>query len=213
MTDTEDVIAQAMADAGGGVKDVDDNKLSVISTLANKQLTLAARVKDLEERLKQAKQELERVENYELPNALIEIGMREFKLTDGTEVSTKKVYAASIKVENRDEAYGWMIDNGHEALIKTVVGVDVGKGEYEFAQELKQVIAEFVASKEKQVEPVIEQSVHWQTLRAFVKEQIEAEERAINDGKVVPPEEVLPRELLGVHIFEKATVKLPKTKK
>lgn len=87
-------------------------------------------------------------------------------------------------------------------------------------EERKQLEAKIIQVKEDiaaySVSPELEQSVHWQTLRAWVKEQVKREEKEIEEGELDPEkdaEKLLPRQLLGIHVFDKAKVAgLPKRK-
>lgn len=201
-----DAVAQAIADASGGIAEVKDEVKLSISQLAVKQLQLQVKKAETEASLKRIDEELKKVSEYDLPNAMAEAGMRTFELLDGSKIAVKKVYAASVKVENRPEAFAWMRERGHDALIKTEVTVPLGKGAHDIAEQIIEELKERFPDYQVR----LEESVHWQTLRAFVKEQVEAEELAVNGGETV--EDPLPRELLGVYIIDKAEIVLPKKK-
>lgn len=169
---------------------VEDDKLSTIAQLANKQVVIEARISQLENDLEDAKEELRQVSEMELPDALAEAGVSEFKLTDGTKVTVKPVYLANIKPEHKDAAFNWLREHGHDDIIKNNLVLSFGRGEdLQFNTVLLQLkhmgLADHMTHKEE---------VHWQTLRAFVKEQLEA-------GEALPTEE------FGIHIINKATIK------
>jgi len=201
-----DAVAQAIADAAGGVAQVDDKVKSSISQLAVRQLQLMTKKAETEAQLKRIDEDLKKISEYDLPNAMAEAGMKTFELLDGSKIAVKKVYAAGVKVENRPEAFAWMRERGHESLIKTEVNVPLGKGAHDIAEQILEVLREKFPDYSGQ----LEESVHWQTLRAFVKEQVEAEEAAMQQGETV--DDPLPRELLGVYIIDKAEITLPKKK-
>lgn len=208
MTDnTEtDAIALALADAAGGVTKADNVQTKAIGDLAVRQLQLQTRLKEYEAITKTLNEELKKISEYDLPNAMSEAGMSEFKLLDGSKIAIKRVYAASVKVADRGDAFAWMRERGHDSLIKTEVNVPLGKGAHEAAEE---IMAE-LRKRFPDYQPQLEESVHWQTLRAFVKEQVEAEELAIQQGESI--DDPLPRELLGVYIIDKAEI-TPKKEK
>jgi hypothetical protein len=169
---------------------VEDNKLANIANLATQQLVLEARIAELENSLEDAKEELKQVQEGALPNAMAEVGMSEFKLTDGTKITVKPTYLANIKPEYKDAAFGWLRQHGHDDIIKNNLILSFGRGEDNqfaiVADQLKHMgLADHMTHKEE---------VHWQTLRAFVKEQLEA-------GEPLPTEE------FGVFIVNKATIK------
>jgi len=206
LSDIEDTIAAALADAAGGVTKADNVQTKAIGDLAIRQLQLASKIKEHEAAIKTASEELKKISEYDLPNAMAEAGMKEFTLTDGSKISIKRVYAASVKVADRPMAFEWMRERGHESLIKTEVNVPLGKGAHEVAEKIMAELREQFPD----YSPQLEESVHWQTLRAFVKEQVEAEELAAQQGETVT--DPLPRELLGVYIIDQATI-TPKKEK
>lgn len=199
-----DAVAQAIADAAGGVGKVSTETTGSISQLAVRQLQLQTRKAEHEAQVKLIDEELKRISEYDLPNAMAEAGMKTFELLDGSRIAIKRVFTASVRVENRPEAFAWMRERGHDSLIKTEVQVPLGKGAHDIAEHMLEVLRE----KFPDYAGKLDESVHWQTLRAFVKEQVEAEEAAINQGETV--DDPLPRELLGVYIIDKAEITLPK---
>lgn len=169
---------------------VDDNKLSNIANLATTQMVLEARIAELENSLEDAKEELKAVQEGSLPNAMAEVGMSEFKLTDGTKITVKPTYLANIKPEYKETCFAWLRDHGHDDIIKNNLILSFGRGEdTQFSVVMDQLkhmgLADHMTHKEE---------VHWQTLRGFVKEQLEA-------GEPLPTEE------FGVYIVNKATIK------
>lgn len=202
-----DAVAMAMADALGGAAKTDTVTTKAIGDLAVRLTQLQTKAKEYEAVQKTIAEEIRKLSEYELPNAMAEAGMKDFTLTDGSKISVERVYAASVKVENKPSAFAWMREHGHDALIKTEVKVPLGKGAYESAEE----IISLLSAQFPDYNPELDESVHWQTLRAFVKEQVEAEERAALEGDAV--DTPLPRELLGVYIIDKAKITPKKEKK
>lgn len=186
---TDSVFDLAAEDAEN-VQSSDEAKASV-ARLAEAQLSLLNEVDNLERLLKEKKKELQRVEEHDLPEAMDAIGMAEFKLVDGTKISVNTFYNASIPAERKGEAFGWLDEHGHGSLIKTSVKAEFGRGELEAAKAFLEYARGFNLLSE---EPTLDQSVHWQTLRAFVKEQVE-------EGAG------LPLDLFGVFIGRKAKIK------
>lgn len=191
----EDVFAMA-ANENSEAPEVTNDKLGAISKLASKQKTLADEVAALETRLKTVKSDLQRVEEHDLPEAMDAVGMEEFKLTDGTKIKISTFYNASISPDRKDEAFEWLDERGHGGLIKTEVSLEFGRGELDVAREFMV----WLKSEKPDLSPEFAQSVHWQTLRAFVREQIES-----------PTEDAtLPLDLFGVFIGRKAKLTPPK---
>jgi hypothetical protein len=162
--------------------------LQDISRLAQRQLDLEAKVAQAEQALKQAQEELRIVAEVELPEAMDAADMQEFTLGDGSKVSVTTKYVGNISEDRRGEAHDWLRTNGFASLIKHDVTVSFGKGEEQAAQEALQLLnAHGWKHQDKE-------GVHWQTLRAFITEQLEA---GVD----------LPLELFGVHRLVRATIK------
>ena len=189
-----DVLSMATEDAEAEVAPSDQGKASV-AKLAAKLTALDDEVSVLEQALKDKKKEKQRVEEQDLPEAMDAIGMSEFRLTTGEKISIKTFYTANITAEKKDEAFAWLDDNGHGGIIKTEVSVAFGRGDLELARKFQEYCRSF---DEASIEPQFEQSVFWSTLRKFIEEQITA------------GNEELDRDLFGVYIGRKATVKAGK---
>ena len=83
--------------------------------------------------------------------------------------------------DKKIEAFKWLRDNNHGDLIKNNVSVSFGKGEDSDAVKLK-------AELEKQGLVVDQkQDIHWQTLRGFVREQMEKNQN-------------IPSEMFGLYV-------------
>ena len=188
-----DVLAMAMAEAANDGPPPED-KLERIKHFGQKQRTLTKTIADLENSLSVAKEQLRRVMEQDLPEAMDEVNMTKFVLDDGTTVNVKAFYNASIPEDRKEEAFNWLKEHDFDGLIKADVKVTFGKGEFEIAQSFVQFIRGF---NEKAIDPEYKENVHWQTLRSFVKEQIEG-------GKP------LPLDMFGVFVGRKAELKLPK---
>lgn len=193
MTNVFDMASED-ADAKSEVAPSDQGKASV-ARLAARSAQLANELAVLEQAVKDKKKELQRIDEQDLPEAMDAIGMSEFTLTDGTKISVKTFYTANITAENKPEAFKWLDDNGHGGIIKTQVNVAFGRGDLEVAKAFMDFTRTFEGSV---IEPELDQSVFWSTLRKFVEEQITA------------GNEDLDRDLFGVYIGRKATVKAKK---
>lgn len=188
-----DVLKMAAADAATETK-VPDDQLEKIRHFGDEARKLTRLIIETEDNLKSLKEAHRRIVEQDLPEAMDEVDMTEFKFEDGTKVKVSTFYSASIPEDRKDEAFGWLKENDCESLIKGEVKVSFSKGEFEIAQEFLQFIRGFNA---KAINPDYKESVHWQTLRAFVRERVE-------EGAS------LPLDLFGVFIGRKAEIKLPK---
>ena len=66
---------------------VADDGLQTISVLAEAQLELEEEIEEKQNQLKVLKEKHRRISEEQLPEALLEVGVSEFKLKDGTKIS------------------------------------------------------------------------------------------------------------------------------
>ena len=76
---------------------VSDDGIQTISVLAEAQLELEQQMEEINNQLKVIKEKHRRISEEQLPEALKEVGIAEFKLKDGTKVSTATYYSARIR--------------------------------------------------------------------------------------------------------------------
>jgi len=179
-----DLQKQMAADAGGKVS---DESLGKISKLAEEQLKLEEQVISLEKLLKETKTKLRGVSEGELPDAMSEVGMSEFKLTDGTKISVKRTFVGTVTEKNKPKAHEWLRENGHGDLIKHTVNASFARGQEESAAAVTKVL------KELGTKFTSKEAVHPQTLQAFIREQM-----------VESPD--FPQDLFNVFPVQKSTV-------
>tara|TARA_R100001594_G_scaffold150529_1_gene212163 strand:+ start:945 stop:1481 length:537 start_codon:yes stop_codon:yes gene_type:complete len=162
--------------------------LAGIAELAKMQELAQEVLADLENKLELAKAQLKTIQEVELPETMLALGLKSFTLSDGSKLEIKTFYRGNITKKNEAAAHAWLKENGHDDLIKNEVKCSFGKGEDEEAAELMKVIEDFGADYENK------KSVHPSTLKAFVREQIE-------EGGT------LPLDLLGVHIGQRSEIR------
>lgn len=166
---------------------VSDDALQGIAALAEKQLQTETRIAAAEEALSELNEELMRLRDVLIPDAMSAVGMSSFKLKDGTSVVVNPFYSAKIPEEKHREAFAWLRTNNFGEIIKREIKCAFGKGDDARATEVATHLATLkipFADKE---------SVHPQTLKAFVRERIEKGE-------------TLPTELLGVYVGSRAKI-------
>jgi len=171
-------------------QDEPENKDSLyqMRCLAEAMIVYQLRIKELEDEVVDHKKKLKALEEVELPDLMLGVGMKSFELRTGEGVTIKEIVAASINKANEAKAFGWLKGHGHGDLIKNVIKLNFGKGQEKQADH---IIRELL---EKGYDPRQTKSVHTQTLSAFVREQLAA-------GVEIP------EELLGVYVGRKAIIK------
>ena len=165
-----------------------DSKITDISTLCQKQVDLESEIQHDKKKLGEKEESLRKLSLEIIPNALAEMNLKSLKLADGSEVSIKDFYHARITEKNKSLAYKWLRDHGYGDLIKNEIAVPFGRGEDARANELLKTLVN------TGYEPNQKTVVHPQTLKAFVKEQLES-------GKE------LPLDLLGAYAGQKTVIK------
>ena len=170
------------------IENLEQNDLTTVASLAKKQKNQEQKVKDLDTELKEAKKELLRISDEEIPNLMTETGLSSFKLDDGSSLEIKNIYGASILVANREKAYDWLRDHGHDDIIKNKVVATFGRGQEDDAKVFMRVAYDngVATDQESKIEP--------QTLKAWVKERMEAGEE-------------FPMELFGAFSGQRAIIK------
>jgi hypothetical protein len=86
------------------------------------------------------------------------------KLRDGSELSVKKVYSATIKADKKAEAIKWLRDNGLGDIVKNEITVNFGQGEENKAAEYANL------AKESGYEPSQKEAVHAMTLKVTMED-------------------------------------------
>ncbi len=187
----DDVLKQALADAETTAPT--QAQLSAVEQLIAEQLRLEDLLERLEEKRKETQAAYDAIRDRQLPDALLEAGVSEFKTTAGMKVKVEKLYLASVTKDKAPAFYDWLDEQGHGGIIESNVTIAFGKGDRASAKEASQQI-----STELGFDTQLSESIHWATLRAFAREQIE-------EGNDLPPE-------LSVHQVDRAKITRPKEK-
>ena len=127
-------------------------------------------VAELEEKLKAKKAEADDISSRVIPELLQEQGLQEIKLADGSKVSVKKEFRATLPKDDlrREAAYQWLRDQGLGDIIKNNVSVSFGKGEDNKANQLVDLaVANGFTPQQKS-------DVAWNTLTALYEERVKA---------------------------------------
>lgn len=173
---------------------ISSDALKEVTRLGNALIEAENKVSEAEQALKDAKEQARILREEDIPEYLKELGLTAIKLDSGETVSYKPDVRLEWDDEQKGRALEWLEgeNNGEFAgLIKTTVTTNFGKGELEKAKELLAKIEEIFGYA-----PVLKRDVNWQTMCAFLREQIES-------GKAIPLDQ------WGAVAINKATVKGP----
>ena len=174
-------------------KDQEDllNRTENIDKLADKIKNLESlqtRLDLQEENLKNTKKEIENLSGEVIPTMMSEMGLSHLKLMDGSSVDVKPHYSATITQANKEAAFNWLRNNGLGDIIKNEISVSFGRNEDNKAADYA------VLAKSNGFEPTQKLKVEPMTLKALVRERIEA-------GNPMPAE------IFNVFIGNKTTIK------
>jgi len=149
---------------------------------------LQKRLELQEDNLKNTKKQIDHLSGEVIPTMMSEMGLSHLKLMDGSSVDVKPNYSASITIANREAAFGWLRNNGLGDIIKNEISVSFGRNEDNKA-------ADYAAlAEERGYQPTQKLKVEPMTLKALVRERIEA-------GKEMPTE------IFNVFVENKTTIK------
>ena len=167
------------------------DKTTNINKLADKIKELQAHQQQLqiqEDAVKQKKKDIEHLSGEVIPTMLSEMGLSFLKLQDGSSVEVKTNYSATITQANKEAAFNWLRENGLSDIIKNEISVSFGRNEDNKAADYAEL------AKGQGLEPVQKLKVEPMTLKALVRERMEA-------GKEMPTE------LFNIYVGNKTTIK------
>lgn len=159
-------------------------QLASISKMVARVRALDATLKSLGDKIEAAAKERQELVTRTIPDALLDVGVREIKTAAGDTVVLKSVVAGSIPAQStaardpavmqlRNKALAWLRKNDLGDIIKTTVSVAFGKGEDKQAQQLAEQL------RKRKMAAELAEAVHPQTLNKILRERFEA-------GKPIP---------------------------
>jgi hypothetical protein len=150
--------------------------------------TFAKTIEAAEENLKKLKKNYEHLSGEVIPTMMSEMGLSHLKLMDGSSIDVKPHYSATITQANKEAAFNWLRNNGLGDIIKNEISVSFGRNEDTRAADYADL------AKSRGFEPTQKLKVEPMTLKALVRERIEA-------GKDMPTE------IFNIFIGNKTTIK------
>lgn len=109
-------------------------------------------------------EELSEIDKRQIPDLMMEAGLKKFTTSDGREVSFKMEYYGSA---SSPEAIHWLMAHGHGDIIKRDFKIPLEKGDSKTAESLRKTLDKMGLSYTDA------EAVHGQTLKAWLREQIE----------------------------------------
>lgn len=165
-----------------------DNILASIAETARDIVKATARVKEVEEELKLAKQRLRGLREELMPELMNQAGQQKLTTADGLEVSMRREFRHPASLEQKAFTWDWLRENGNGGIIKKSVTAAVGRLPDEELQKLVEMLSATGAAV------AVKEDVSYQTLGSLVKGMLE-------EGADVPLEQ------MGGVVWDQANVK------
>jgi hypothetical protein len=180
----ENTLAMALADT---IEAPTIGNANLIGDLVKRMKFLEAEKERLEDLLASTSKELEKVSTQDLPKAMADANCASFTTDDGFIIKVQTMYVANVNKGDQREVFDWLDENNFGGMIESNVKIALGKGNRAEALETAELL------KNDGYAADLEENVHWATLRAFVREQVEA-------GAELHPK-------IKYHQLEKASIK------
>ena len=140
---------------------IDPKKLS---EEVEKLKSLQSQIKNLEDKMKDLKEDEKHFSCVIIPKLMEDMNLKSLKLQDGSELTIKKIYSASMRADKKAEAIQWLRDNGLGDIVKNNITVTFGQGEDNKAVEYAGL------ARERGYEPTQQEKVHHARLSAVMRE-------------------------------------------
>lgn len=140
--------------------------LDQIHELISQRNALLDEQADLEKTLKTVTDKITKLEQETIPDLMLETGLSEVTTREGLKVAVTPFMNVRIPKAQEDVAFAELRAMGAGDIIKTKVAASVASG--------SNISVAMGALKAQGLEPELLQSVHYQTLNAWAREQVEA---------------------------------------
>ena len=153
--------------------------------------TFATTIEAAEENLKLLKKKRDHISGEVIPTMMTEMGLSELKLSDGSHLKVSTSYKAHITEANKETAFNWLRTNGLGDIIKNEISVSFGSNEDTRAADYANL------AKSQGLQPTRKMKVESMTLKALVRERIEANKE-------------MPADIFSIYAENKTTIKRSK---
>ena len=143
---------------------IDSVDPTALSEAIEKLKSVGAQVLATESKLKELKEQEKYINNFTIPEIMNKMNLSTVKLKDGSELSVKKVYSATIKADKKAEAIQWLRSNGLGDIVKNEITVNFGQGEENKAMTYVNL------ARGQGYEPSQKEAVHAMTLKVTMED-------------------------------------------
>lgn len=162
------------------------DEIKQIQIFADKLWTIDQKIAGHEGELKQLKQQKKDIAEKDLPELMNLLGLDSLSTATGKKVVLNTFYDAKIK--DREAVFRFLEENGDASIIKDTITCTFDRGAHEKANETAEKLSE------NGVNFTRKEDIHHATLKAYVKEKIEAGEE-------------IPREAFGAYVGNRVVIK------
>jgi len=155
------MIIDMRKDAPDQSNSIDPDKLS---TEVEKLQSIQNQIENLEAQVKDLKQDEKHFSCVVIPKLMEDMNLSSLKLKDGSELTVKQIYSATLKADKKAEGIHWLRDNGLGDIVKNNITVSFGQGEDNKAVDYAGL------ARSNGYEPIQEEKVHPSTLKVVMKE-------------------------------------------
>ena len=148
-------------DAPDQLNSVDPTELSEQIEKLN---SVNTQIFNAEKNLKELKEQEKKLNNFVIPEIMEKMNLSTLKLKDGSELSIKKVYSATMKADKKADCIQWLRNNGLGDIVKNEITVNFGQGEENKAAEYATL------AKGQGYEPSQKEAVHAMTLKVTMED-------------------------------------------
>jgi len=135
-----------------------------LSEQIEKLKSISAQILSTEAGLKELKEQEKYINNFTIPELMEKMNLSTLKLKDGSELSVKKIYSATMKADKKAQAIQWLRNNGLGDIVKNEITVNFGQGEENKAAEYATL------AKGQGYEPSQKEAVHAMTLKVTMED-------------------------------------------
>ena len=184
-------LAQA-AEKEDGVQQTDS--LLKLTALADQWIKRKAEYILLEHRAAEAKKLFNKTSQEDIPNAMMEVGLSELKLTDGQKISFKEDVSCSIKDYNKLDEF--LTERGEDGMMK--ITLEVGK----VPKSILRMILKDLTEK-YDISAMPKQSVHPATIAAYIRRLCGIDGKTVAEVAVADIDETM----VSIYRYYKTTIK------
>jgi len=184
-------LAQA-AEKEDGVQQTDS--LLKLTALADQWINRKAEYILLEHKAAEAKKLFNKTSQEDIPNAMMEVGLSELKLTDGQKISFKEDVSCSIKDYNKLDEF--LTERGEDGMMK--ITLEVGK----VPKSILRMILKDLTEK-YDISAMPKQFVHPATMAAYIRRLCGINGKTVAEVAVADIDETM----LSIYRYYKTTIK------